>query len=106
METPAEKTLNQVLDGSGKLAQLMRAQRQFDALDRAVKPALAEWCRNHLRVACVEGETLVLAVQSSAWAARARLEADTALAAARRLWPGALTRARVIVAPWRDTPGQ
>jgi hypothetical protein len=100
MDSAAEKSLAELVSATRPLARLLRAQRLFEALDEEIQPALSEACRNRLRVACVEGETLILAAPSSAWASRARLEAATALTAARKLWPGELRQVRVIVAPW------
>ena len=102
MDSPAEKNLDQLVAANQPLSRLLRAQRLFEALDREIQPALSEICRNQLRVACVEGDTLVLAAPSSAWASRARMEAKEALAAARKLWPGELKQVRVIVAPWSE----
>ncbi len=100
MEAAAEKALGEVVSTAPQLAGLIRAQRLFEALDGAIQPGLSEPLRRHLRVACVDQGTLVLAAQSSAWASRARLEAAAALDAARALWPGPIRQVKVIVAPW------
>lgn len=105
MERAAEKDLDQVISGSSPLARLLRAERLFAALDAHLQTVLGENCRTQLRVACVKDETLVLAARSSAWAARARLEAQSALDAARQVWPAPIRDVRVIVAPWVDEAG-
>lgn len=102
LKRTAEKDLSEILDAHRPMARLLRAQRLFEALDREIQPALSDLCRGRLRVACVDDETLVLAAPSSAWASRARMEANTALSAARQVWPGKLTQVRVIVAPWSE----
>ena len=102
MDSAAEKSLAELVKSSGPLARVLRAQRLFEALDREIQPSLSDLCRNQVRVACVEGETLVLAARSSAWASRARMEQVAALSAARKVWPGELKQVRVIVAPWSE----
>lgn len=102
MDSAAEKNLDELVTANEPMARLLRAQRLFEALDREVQPSLSDLCRNQVRVACVEGETLVLAARSSAWASRARMEAVTALSAARKVWPSELKQARIIVAPWNE----
>ncbi|MGY6554124.1 MAG: DciA family protein [Wenzhouxiangella sp.] len=100
MERAAEISLDDAISGVSPLKRLLRAERLFAALDAQIQPQLSELTRGRLRVACVQDDTLVLAAQSSTWATRARLEAQTALAAAQRLWPAPISKVRVIVAPW------
>jgi hypothetical protein len=97
MEKPAEKKPGQIASGDRGLAALLRMGRVYDELDRRLQPSLPEGSRGHIRVACVEGDCLVLAAESSAWASRARLEAETLLQAARTCWPDNLRRTRIIV---------
>lgn len=104
MESAAEKPLSDLVSSARPLERVLRAQRQFEALDHAIQSGLSETIRGRLRVACVDQDTLVLAAQSSAWASRARLEANAVLAAARVLWPAPLRQVRVIVAPWDGAP--
>jgi hypothetical protein len=104
MEKRAEKAIDQVSSGDKRLATLLRAGRIFDELDRRLQPELAENSRGHIQVACVDGDCLVLAATSPAWASRARLEAPGLLEVARKIWPEDLRRTRVIVAPPVD-PG-
>ncbi|NDY96679.1 DciA family protein [Wenzhouxiangella limi] len=98
MKQGAEKLPIDIVAGSNPLQRLVRAQRVFEALDAKIQPALSQAVRGRIRVACVDGETLVLAADSPVWASRARLEADHALEIARTVWPEALTKVRVIVA--------
>ncbi len=99
MEKATEKTLSDIVAASTPLARTLRLQRLFEALDGEVQPALTGSCRGHVRVACVDSGTLVLAADSPAWASRGRLEAAAVLDAARAVWPEALKRVQVIVAP-------
>ncbi len=102
MEDRAEKPLADTLKGSTVLQRLVRSRRIFDALDRELQPRLPPAARGHVRVACVQQDTLVLAAASSAWASRARLESSSLLEAARALWPGRLERVQIIVSPGLD----
>lgn len=94
-----EKDLASVSSGHRGLAGLLRQARAFDALDARLQPLLPENARGKIRVACIEGETLVLAATSPTWSSRARLEAPTLLEAAASLWPTPLKNTRVIVVP-------
>ena len=76
-----------VAGGDRRLASLLRASQAFEALDARLRPHLSESSRGNIRVACVEGDCLVLAAASSAWASRARLEAQNLLEHAKELWP-------------------
>ncbi len=97
MEKPAEKKPGQIASGDRALSALLRMGRVYDELDRRLQPSLPEGSRGHIRVACIDGDCLVLAATSSAWASRARLEAETLLQAARGFWPEDLNRTRIIV---------
>ncbi|MEE4638400.1 MAG: DciA family protein [Wenzhouxiangella sp.] len=99
MAQGAEKQPIDIVTGTNSLQRLIRAQRVFEALDKKIQPALSAAARGRVHVACVDGATLVLAADSSAWASRARLEANQALEAARAVWPEALTGVQVIVNP-------
>lgn len=99
MTQGAEKLPIDIVSASDPLQRLVRAQRVFEALDKKIQPMLSESARGRIRVACVDNSTLVLAAASSAWASRARLEADRALETARTIWPEELTGVRVIVSP-------
>ncbi len=102
MEKPAEKKPAQIASDDRGLATLLRVGRVFDELDRRLQSSLPESSRGHIRVACVDGDCLVLTAESSAWASRARLEAETLLQAARQIWPENLRHTRIIV----HTPAQ
>ena len=99
MERRAEKSLTAVVETTDPLQRLLRAQRIFDALDQKIQPVLSDATRGNVFVARVHGSTLVLAARSPAWASRARLEAQSALQAARTVWPEALDNVQVIVSP-------
>jgi len=77
----------------------MRTAGIFERLDKTLQPLLPPADRGHIRLACVEDETLVLAADSPAWATKARLSAAQLLAAANELWPKPLRRTRIIVVP-------
>ncbi|MFW5815553.1 MAG: DciA family protein [Wenzhouxiangella sp.] len=97
MTRGAEKQAIDVVAGSDPLQRLVRAQRVFEALDERIQTSLSTSARGKIRVACVDGATLVLVASSSAWASRARLEAARALATAQEVWPETLSEVRVIV---------
>ncbi len=97
MDKRAEKEIEQISGQDRGLERLLRVARIYEALDRRVRPALSEALREHVSVACVESDCLVLAADSPAWATRARLEAPDALQAAREVWPDTLRKTRVIV---------
>ena len=89
----AKKSVSAVAGGDRRLASLLRASQAFEALDARLRPHLSESSRGNIRVACVEGDCLVLAAASSAWASRATaLEAQNLLEHAKELWPGELTK--------------
>jgi hypothetical protein len=92
-----EKDLTSIVSGDQRLSALLRAGRMFDELDRRLQTELPESARGSIQVACVEGDCLVLAAESPAWATRARLFAPTLLEAARSIWPQELKIWRVIV---------
>ncbi|MEE4330331.1 MAG: DciA family protein [Wenzhouxiangella sp.] len=94
-----ERRAAEVAGRDRQLAALMRTAGIFERLDQKLKPLLPEGERAHIRLACVENDTLVFAADSPAWATRARLAAPRLLAAAAELWPTTLRRTRVIVVP-------
>ncbi len=104
MHDKSEKSLHQVVGGNRGLDKLLKAGRLFEELDRVVQPILPEQARGRIQVACIEEDCLVLAAASPAWASRARLLADTALAEANRHLPDPLKRTRVIVAEGLPDP--
>lgn len=93
-----ERQAGDVAAGDRHLASLMRTAGIFERLDQTLQPLLPASDRGHIRLACIEEDTLVLAADSPAWATRARLAAPDWLAAAAELWPTELRRTRVIVA--------
>jgi hypothetical protein len=97
MEFRSEKDLAGIVGSDRTLSALLRAGKMFDELDRHLQPVLSDTLRGHAQVACVDGECLVLAADSPAWASRARLEAPALLEAARKIWPRELNNWRVIV---------
>jgi hypothetical protein len=97
MEFRKEKDLAGIVGSDRTLSTLLRAGRMFDELDRRLQPVLSETLRGKVQVACVDGDYLVLAADSPAWATRARLEAPVLLEAAREIWPRDLNHWRVIV---------
>ncbi len=98
MEKKSERSLEQVAGDDRRLNALLKAGRLFEELDRAIQPALPESARGMIQVACIEGDCLVLAAASPAWASKARLVAQSLLAEANRHLPEPLKRTRVIVA--------
>ena len=85
--------------GHGGLGKTLRETEAYLALNERLAGRIPESARGEIRVACVEGDCLVIAAASSARATQARLLADTLLQAVREHWPGRLARTRVIVMP-------
>ncbi|MGY6631095.1 MAG: DciA family protein [Wenzhouxiangella sp.] len=101
MDKPNARPVQAVVDGHRSLAALLRAGKAFDELEKRLRPHMSEISRETVRVACVEGDTLVLSVTTPAWASRARLEAPRLLYEAQAIWPSPLRQFRVIV-DYRD----
>lgn len=97
MDSRTAKGIQEIAGQNQRLAALLRAASAFETLEKHVLAEIGEESRDQIRVACVEGDTLVLSVQTPAWASRARLEAAGLLRAARSLWPTELRHWRVIV---------
>lgn len=89
---------------AGGLQQALRRAETYLALNARLAPELPDGLRDHLRVACVEDEMLVLAAGSPAWATQARFHQARLLEVARELWPQPLRGVRVIVAPGLESP--
>lgn len=66
----------------GSLAGVLQRAQWLDALQDRLRRGLPSALAPHLRVANVQGETLVVLVSTPAWRARMRLETDRILAAA------------------------
>ncbi len=97
MDKPKARPVQAVLNGNRSLAALLRAGRAFDELEKRLRPHMSEISRETVRVACVEGDTLVLSVTTPAWASRARMEAPRLLYEAQAIWPTPLRQFQVIV---------
>ncbi len=103
MNDRGEKSVSAVASDDRRMASLLRASGAFEALDSRLQTHLGEAARGNIRVACVDGNCLVLAAASPAWASRARLEAENLLDQAKQIWPGELTKTRIIVADFSKT---
>lgn len=93
------RSVQEIARNAGGLRQALRRAETYLALNARLAPELPDALRRHLRVACIEGETLVLAAGSPAWGTQARLHQARLLEVARSLWPQPLSSVRVIVAP-------
>jgi len=94
-----ERAVEEVTDSHGGLQRLLQTARALDRLDADLRQVLPGSMREHIGLACIEGETLILAATSPAWASRARLMADDLLREANRRLDQRLTGTRVIVVP-------
>ena len=94
-----ERGIGEVSEGHEGLARLMATARALDRLDASLRQVLPGSMREHIGLACIEGNTLVLAATSPAWASRARLMADDLLREANRQLDERLQGTRVIVVP-------
>ena len=81
------------------LANLLRMSDRYEAIDKQIQVVLSPRIQGHVEVACVRDTELVLAVDSSAWVSRARLESQEILKAARKAWDQPLASVKVVVAP-------
>lgn len=69
------------------------------ALNRVLSGLIPADARGRLGVVRVEGDCLVIAAASGAWASQARRLSGELVRSASRHWPTPLTRSRVIVQP-------
>jgi hypothetical protein len=83
--------------GDGLRLALRRAEAYL-ALNERLAPNLPEAMRPHVRVACIEQRTLIIAATTPAWATQARLQQHQLLEQARSLWPTPLDSIRIIIA--------
>lgn len=97
MDKPNARPVQAVLNGNRSLAALLRAGKAFDELEKRLRPHMSEISRETVRVACVEGDTLILSVTTPAWATRARMEAPRLLQEAQAIWPTPLRQFQVII---------
>ena len=81
------------------LRRLVALTQRYAVIDAKIQGVLSTRLQGGLQVACVRDETLVVSVPSSAWVARANLEGQEILKAARQAWDGQLNELKVIVAP-------
>jgi hypothetical protein len=108
MRGKAEKSI-QSLTGAQRpknsmLSQLLRRTECYEAMEAQIQGAISTRLQGQIQVACVEGEQLIVAVPSSAWVARARLEAQAMIKAAQGVWDGPLSEVKVIVGPTPPKP--
>lgn len=94
-----ERGISQVAESHEGLGRLLATARTLERLDAQLQLVLPGNMRGHIRLACVEGRTLVLAAESAAWASRARLLADDLLKEANRRLDERLEGTSVIVVP-------
>ena len=95
---PSMASVQQIARRESGLGSAIRQAEAFIELNQRIQPALPADVRESIRVACIEGDCLVIAAASSVWATRARMLAEDMLAAANQLWPQPLKTTRVIVA--------
>jgi hypothetical protein len=94
-----EREISEVSQDHDGLSRVLSTARALDRLDADLRQVLPGSMRENIGLACIEGNTLVLAATSSAWASRARLMANDLLREANRLLDERLDGTRVIVVP-------
>jgi len=94
-----ERAIGEVSEGHQGLRRLLETARALDRLDASLRHVLPGSMREHIRLACIEDTTLVLAASSPAWASRTRLLAGELLREANRHVDQRLEGTRVIVVP-------
>jgi hypothetical protein len=99
MNDRRERRVHHISNDDAGLSGLLRQVHIYQALDAQLQQRLPEALKNHVHVACVRDQTLVLVAESAGWATRARLEADQWLHQLKPLWPKALTNCQVVVGP-------
>jgi len=101
MEKSSADRAAHIVEKSPHLAGLVKAAAALDRLEREITRQMGagDQDQDHIRIARIDGDCLVLAATSPAWASRARLAAADYLEAARAVWPSALRQTRVIVVP-------
>lgn len=97
--SPRPRSVSEISGADAGLSRLLRRAQAYAALNRRLQAEMPEAARERIRVACVEGDCLVLAASSPAWASRARVLAEGLRASAEELWPTPVRRTRVIVMP-------
>ncbi|MEM7054681.1 MAG: DciA family protein [Pseudomonadota bacterium] len=90
-------SVQQIAQRQPALASAIRQAEAFIELNRRIQPKLPTEVRKTLRVACVEGDCLVIAAASPVWATKARLLANVYLDACNELWPQQLNKIKVVV---------
>jgi hypothetical protein len=95
----AEREVAEISERDRPLGRLLATARAYDRLDAALRQVLPGSMREHIGLACIEGNTLVVAATSPAWASRARLMAEDLLKEANRQLDERLEGTRVIVVP-------
>lgn len=99
MNDRRERSVQNISNDDAGLSGLLRQMHSYQALDAQLQQRLPEPMKNHVHVACVRDQTLVLVAESAGWATRARLEADQWLHQLKSLWPTTLTSCQVVVGP-------
>ncbi len=93
-----------ILRRRNHLGSLVARARAYGELERKLAPILPSMLHGRLKVACVRDRSLVLAVESPAWATRARTLTQPILAEAKKHWPAPIDEVRIILN--KTTPGQ
>lgn len=96
------RTLAEISGSDAGLKRTLRMAEAYAGLNDRLQAELPESAKGRIRAACIEGDCLVLAASSPAWASRARVMAESLRVAADDLWPTPVRRFRVIVMPEQD----
>ena len=103
MRDKTEKPLHTLTSGQhatdSVLTGLLRLSDRYEVLDAKIQGVLSPKLRGQVQVAQVKNATLVLAARTSAWVARAQLEAHNILQVANDTWDEPINQIKVIVGP-------
>lgn len=99
MKGRAERDIQQIVGTNRPLRRLLAAASAFGQLDERLQQSLPASMRGHIRLACIEEDTLVLAAASPAWASRARVLADQLRTVVGQELERDPVRTRVVVMP-------
>ena len=90
-------SVQQIAQRQPGLGSAIRQAETFIELNRRIQTKLPPEARGFIRVACVEGNCLLIAAASPVWATKARMLSNEILDATNQLWPQPLLNTKVLI---------